>query len=370
PPGVALFVMGPDGQLHPTQPAVPPGPINYPQIPNTLTPGTAASIGALLSPAPVFRSSPPNARIDDDDALDYFNNDSRSPPPRSSRPASISYDGGRAGHQTSKATRQSSYPATNQGGTYPENADQDDDFRSNAAAARQFVKSSKSINSRLDEDDDFEFLKSDEGLARRQGNDRFDEEDDEEESEDDLPDHPPGHHAPPRKLKAKGPKPILFYGENDKYYEFTNFAPYPVVFRGKEYPTSEHLFQARKFLDHRPLLAEHIRKGSDRPRFAFNEARRFAPETRKDWKEKSIEIMEEIIEAKFTQHVKLKRLLLDTGERYLIENAGQYDDFWGNGADGNGRNELGLALMRLRKTLRERDANAAANRGGKGRGKR
>lgn len=168
-------------------------------------------------------------------------------------------------------------------------------------------------------------------------------------------------------------KPILFYEETEKYYEFTNFAPYSVTFRGKEYPTSEHLFQARKFLDHRPLLAEHIRRGSDRPRFAFIEARRFSPETRTDWKENSIEIMDEILKLKFTQHAKLRRLLLETGEKELIENARQYDDFWGNGADGKGRNELGKALMRLRTVLREEDreaAAAAATARSKGKGRR
>ena len=34
-----------------------------------------------------------------------------------------------------------------------------------------------------------------------------------------------------------------------------------------------------------------------------------------------------------------------------MQNAGANDDFWGNGADGEGRNELGKALMRLRTKL-------------------
>ncbi|KIO17882.1 hypothetical protein M407DRAFT_84531 [Tulasnella calospora MUT 4182] len=243
-------------------------------------------------------------------------------------------------------------------------------------------------NSRLDEDDDFDYLNPDETLVRRQGHDKYDED---EDPYDELPEHPPGHlpdHPPSSNLPDHPPnrrppfpkqprlKPLLFYEETERYYEFTNFAPYSVTYRDKEYPTSEHLFQARKFLDHRPLLAEHIRKGNDRPRFAFIEARRFAPETRPDWKEKSIEIMEEILELKFTQHNKLRRMLLDTGERLLIENAGKHDDFWGNGADGKGRNELGKALMRLRTILREEEREAmeaaavAAKGKGKGKGRR
>ena len=36
---------------------------------------------------------------------------------------------------------------------------------------------------------------------------------------------------------------ILFSHKNDPYYFFTNFSPHPVIYKGKEYPTSEHLYQ-------------------------------------------------------------------------------------------------------------------------------
>ena len=39
---------------------------------------------------------------------------------------------------------------------------------------------------------------------------------------------------------------ILFYDKHKPYYEFTNFSPHEVVFEGRRYPTSEHLFQAFK----------------------------------------------------------------------------------------------------------------------------
>jgi len=39
---------------------------------------------------------------------------------------------------------------------------------------------------------------------------------------------------------------ILFYHKHQPYYGFTNFSPHPVVYRGKRYPTSEHLFQSFK----------------------------------------------------------------------------------------------------------------------------
>lgn len=39
---------------------------------------------------------------------------------------------------------------------------------------------------------------------------------------------------------------ILFYHKKDPYYGFTNFSPHPVIYKGKKYPTSEHLFQSFK----------------------------------------------------------------------------------------------------------------------------
>lgn len=39
---------------------------------------------------------------------------------------------------------------------------------------------------------------------------------------------------------------ILFYHSRDPHYGFTNFSPHDVYYKGKRYPTSEHLFQSFK----------------------------------------------------------------------------------------------------------------------------
>ena len=41
---------------------------------------------------------------------------------------------------------------------------------------------------------------------------------------------------------------ILFHYKHDPYFGFTNFSPYPVIYKGKKYPTSEHLFQSFKVI--------------------------------------------------------------------------------------------------------------------------
>ncbi|GJE95776.1 NADAR family protein [Phanerochaete sordida] len=152
---------------------------------------------------------------------------------------------------------------------------------------------------------------------------------------------------------------IYFYERNQPYFEFTNFSPHAIWFGGKSYPTSEHLFQAHKFLGHADDLAEQIRM-QPTSRGALAEATRLRPHQRSDWFKVNISVMEDVIQAKFTQHTELRALLLSTGEHELVE-ASPVDAFWGYGKDMKGRNELGKALMRLRTLFREQDALAAAS---------
>ena len=42
---------------------------------------------------------------------------------------------------------------------------------------------------------------------------------------------------------------INFYSTSDDYGDFANFAARPIKVDGKTWPTSEHYFQAQKFLD-------------------------------------------------------------------------------------------------------------------------
>ncbi|KDQ52777.1 hypothetical protein JAAARDRAFT_40058 [Jaapia argillacea MUCL 33604] len=162
-----------------------------------------------------------------------------------------------------------------------------------------------------------------------------------------LPNSPaPGTPRSPLSVRPR----IYFYHSHDPYYGFTNFSPHAIIYKGKRYPTSEHLFQSFKFQQHRPLLAEHIRTCSERPSMALSEARRFQPEVRSDWMQKNIEAMDETLWHKFNQHEDLKQELLSTGDAELIEDSDK-DSFWGVGADRKGRNELGKALERLREKL-------------------
>lgn len=145
---------------------------------------------------------------------------------------------------------------------------------------------------------------------------------------------------------------IRFYSVNAEYGEFSNFAPYPITVRGKRWPTSEHFFQAQKFVS--PRDQEEIR-AANTPMLAARMGRDRKRKLRRDWERVKIGIMREAVEAKFRQHEELRALLLATGEAKLVEHT-ENDDFWGDGGDGSGRNELGRVLMAVRESLhRERD---------------
>ena len=140
--------------------------------------------------------------------------------------------------------------------------------------------------------------------------------------------------------------PIWFYNRDEPYYAFTNFYPAPIIVDGKQWPTTEHYFQAQKFIG--TLFAEVIRN-FQRPQEAFDLSRNPAVSRwhRKDWEEVKVDIMRKALLAKFTQHRDLRQLLLITKDYMLIEHTPN-DKFWGDGGDGNGQNKLGMLLMEIR----------------------
>ncbi len=144
------------------------------------------------------------------------------------------------------------------------------------------------------------------------------------------------------------PQTIRFYSVGAEYGELSNFALYPITLKGKRWPTSEHYFQAQKFADSRDQ--DEIR-GANTPMLAAHWGRDRKRKLRRDWESVKLGIMREAVEAKFRQHDDLRALLLATGDTTLVEHT-ENDDFWGDGGDGSGRNELGRILMAVREALR------------------
>lgn len=145
---------------------------------------------------------------------------------------------------------------------------------------------------------------------------------------------------------------IYFYQSGQPYYEFTNFFASPINVDGKVWPTSEHYFQAQKYASN-PGLQERIRRAAT-PREAFNITREPGNDRFKDpnWDNSRYQAMLKAVRAKFNQNQNLRKLLLDTGNAVLVENAGANDAVWGAGADFRGTNHLGRILMHVRDELR------------------
>lgn len=62
--------------------------------------------------------------------------------------------------------------------------------------------------------------------------------------------------------------------------------------------------------------------------------------------------MEDALYHKFIQHSTARALLLSTGDQSLMFVEPE-DNYWGDGPDGLGLNEIGKVLMRIRNKLRE-----------------
>lgn len=145
--------------------------------------------------------------------------------------------------------------------------------------------------------------------------------------------------------------PVPFY-EGPHYY-LSNFAPFAVHWHGRLWMTSEHAYQAAKFLvAQKPKLANEVGNQLS-AHDALMTARRLEREGEFPGWDDSLRIstMAEIVRAKLEQHAWIQKKLPETGDRVLIE-ASHKDAFWGWGPNGDGRNELGKIWMALRADLR------------------
>lgn len=194
-----------------------------------------------------------------------------------------------------------------------------------------------------------------------------------------------------------GVKRILFYSEKEDYGYMSNYwgkwgtpildRQWKLVIDGKEWPTTEHYFQAMKFRGQACLTGkncgaeymEYLRQ-SNTPNKAkgmgnmkllsgfqanlhlapkhpqkINDIIRIYRDNRKltlrpDWDAVRERIMYKAVFEKFRQNPHLKRDLLSTGNAILVEHS--KDAIWGDGLDGSGQNLLGKTLMRVRTALR------------------
>jgi ribA/ribD-fused uncharacterized protein len=144
---------------------------------------------------------------------------------------------------------------------------------------------------------------------------------------------------------------IYFYSTRETYGCFSNFSRHGFELDGYYWLTSEHYFQAYKFVETDPVWFEKIREVKT-PKEAAKMGRDRAHPLRKDWENVKDEIMKRAVLKKFQTHADIRTILLSTGDNLLVENAPN-DYYWGCGKDGSGKNKLGLILMAVRDSLRK-----------------
>ena len=146
---------------------------------------------------------------------------------------------------------------------------------------------------------------------------------------------------------------ILFYRTTEPYGAFSNFSKHPIELDNRTWPTTEHYFQAQKFLGTDDEWLNKIATASS-ARVAADMGRDRDKLLRSDWEEVKEKVMLKALRAKFTQYEGLKALLLDTEGAELVEHT-RNDSYWADGGDGSGKNRLGVLLMILRDILRTED---------------
>lgn len=141
----------------------------------------------------------------------------------------------------------------------------------------------------------------------------------------------------------------IFFYEND-FYVFSNFSAFKLFWKNAWFQTSEAAYHYEKFLGgtYENISREILYANSAHEAFKIAEIHK--ERRRENWDEIKVDIMRVILWAKVNQHEYVKRKLIASGNRELIEDSWR-DDFWGWGPNKNGKNMLGKLWMEIRQEL-------------------
>lgn len=164
-------------------------------------------------------------------------------------------------------------------------------------------------------------------------------------------DNYPGYVKPDNRAR------IHFYEQ--EFYVFSNFSAFRVFIFNHDFMTAEHAYQYAKF-----YTSEH--KGPERrvpmiqikdagsAHRAFKIARESDAYKSQYWDRNpngtplKLIMMEQILRKKVEQHDYVRKKLIQSGSRHLIEDSWR-DDYWGWGPNADGQNMLGQLWMKIRR---------------------
>lgn len=151
-------------------------------------------------------------------------------------------------------------------------------------------------------------------------------------------------------VKPDTDRQVFFYEQD--FYVLSNFSAFNLAWAGLVFPTSEHCYHWLKFNRGGGgyIIQREIAEAASAHE-AFKIAERNKPFRREDWDAVKVGLMRDLLRAKVAQHEYVRRKLLATGDRELIEDSWR-DDFWGWGPNRDGQNMLGKLWMEVRAELR------------------
>jgi N-glycosidase YbiA len=151
-------------------------------------------------------------------------------------------------------------------------------------------------------------------------------------------------------------KRVFFYEQD--FYVLSNFSAFEVEWSGFTFKTSEHLYHWMRFTISDDPDAQLVAKKVAQARSAhdaFKIAQEHKSSQAANWNDHKCGFMKRILRAKAEQHEYVRRKLLATGDRELIEDSWR-DDFWGWGPNRDGKNMLGRIWMEIRAELSDKSA--------------
>lgn len=145
------------------------------------------------------------------------------------------------------------------------------------------------------------------------------------------------------------PADAILINRKDPNEILSSFSKYTFFLDDYDWPTSEHYYQAKKFLntDYQQKI-----RGCPSAKKAHKMGNTWFRRKRADIKKVRVTLM---VRATYTQcrtHENVRQALLETGDCYIAENSFS-DYFWGCGRDGRGKNNFGKVLMNVRAKLRD-----------------
>ncbi len=154
---------------------------------------------------------------------------------------------------------------------------------------------------------------------------------------------------------------VSFRKTKESYGGLSNMCSgFPIQIGEELFLTSESLYQVCRFNEHSDI--QRIIQSEKSPMSSKMKSKKFISNTRSDWDDVRVDIMNWCIRMKLKCNWnKFGNLLLSTGDQFIVEDSHK-DRFWGCVLDENnflvGRNVLGKLLINLRDELKNEFINS------------